>query len=375
MRESYVKLMYLLQDMSRPEVAGLLSFDPHIEVQTVHSLLSSKNGLGLLADPWIEIATSEIIPRGKSKYKVQDEIREKEMAIKRLSSKYAAAPIRTRFSLFSSREQVNDDKSLSRDEVERCLYSLCDWNTFLRFNQAPCERMIELLEKYFAPGSMGPDSSLAIVEGTDSARLTHSHERQYAYVRQTLYFWSEVMKEMLSLWHAAEADLLDPSNPYVRAETGQGLQRVQKAPRVYKLMTEVLKRVQRKLGGWVGSSTIHLGDENVPNALMFIDKYLQVPRILGPVVLCIDKVGDQARAHAGLPDLLERMGGSEAVQKMILRDFFRSGFDGGGASDFFSSGSCIDGRLTSAWNWCSLIETKPFYPVFQLTGFVGFDKV
>jgi hypothetical protein len=26
--------------------------------------------------------------------------------------------------------------------------------------------------------------------------------------------------------------------------------------------------------------------------------------------------------------------------------------------NFFDAGSCIDGRLTSAWNWCSKIEKK-----------------
>jgi len=40
---------------------------------------------------------------------------------------------------------------------------------------------------------------------------------------------------------------------------------------------------------------------------------------------------------------------------------------------FFDAGSCIDGRLTSAWNWCSSLEKKRYFPVFLLTGFVGFD--
>ena len=42
-------------------------------------------------------------------------------------------------------------------------------------------------------------------------------------------------------------------------------------------------------------------------------------------------------------------------------------------SNFFDAGSCIDGRLTSAWNWCSKLEKKRYYPLFLLTGFVSFD--
>ena len=43
------------------------------------------------------------------------------------------------------------------------------------------------------------------------------------------------------------------------------------------------------------------------------------------------------------------------------------------ADNYYDAGSCIDGRLTSAWNWCSKLEKKSFYPVFLLTGFLGFD--
>ena len=51
---------------------------------------------------------------------------------------------------------------------------------------------------------------------------------------------------------------------------------------------------------------------------------------------------------------------------MVLVDFFQHAFDGSGADNFFDAGSCIDGRLTSAWNWCSKIEKKKYYPAFQV---------
>ena len=77
----------------------------------------------------------------------------------------------------------------------------------------------------------------------------------------------EVLDNMFQLWHMAEEDLLDDEQQYQLADTGQGYQRVQKSVRSVVAMQKILADVQRKVGGWVGSSIVHLGDHNVPNVL------------------------------------------------------------------------------------------------------------
>ena len=90
----------------------------------------------------------------------------------------------------------------------------------------------------------------------------------------------------------------------------------------------ILFKTQKKVDNWIGSSVIHLGDNNVPNALVFIggrfimhtnahtqnmwsinvffffpflsrflDKYNQVPRILTPIVQAIKTVPEIAKVR------------------------------------------------------------------------------
>jgi len=98
-----------------------------------------------------------------------------------------------------------------------------------------------------------------------------------------------------------------------------------------------------------------------------------VPRILIPVITAVDAIEGLMHKYSARHYIESVWGSAEACRKTILADFFRHAFDGSGADNFFDAGSCIDGRLTSAWNWCSRIEKKKYYPVFLLSGFVGFD--
>jgi Protein of unknown function (DUF2009) len=196
---------------------------------------------------------------------------------------------------------------------------------------------------------------------------------------------------MFRLWKLAEDDMLNPENPYEYRQTGQGKQRVQPAPNLYKAVKEILEEAKSQLGQWVGSERIHMGDNQVPNAFFFIEKYAQISRIIIPILRTVKFI---ERRYAGEDlfttnkneDPLKRadvisfrkyvdstFGTTEKAQLAILRDFFRHGFDGSGGDNMDDAGSCIDGRLTSAWNWCNQISTKPYYPLFLLAGFQSFD--
>ncbi|KAI8099119.1 uncharacterized protein BX664DRAFT_377206 [Halteromyces radiatus] len=355
MRSNYGKLMYMLMDSVIPEVEAALGFSCVIPIKTVYDFLKENECVEVLHDDNIALATREIAPEYKTREQVQDEIQRKQLAIESLCKQYS-----------------ND--RVSAQDIERCLASLSDNHAFLKSNRDPCEKMMKYLGKYYHPSKSESGYSLAIMAGRHGHRLTHTHSSQYSYVHQSLTLWREIVHDMFMLWHLSDEDLTSSMNPYRLTNTGQGLQRIQPCSQVSRAMHKILHRAQKKCGSWVGSSVIHLGDRNVPNAFMFIDKYNQVARILSPIVSTLDKLDTVVKEDEELARYINTMYGSvDQCRKDILHDFFRSGFDGSGADNYFDAGSCIDGRLTSAWNWCSQIEKKPFFPVFLLTGFVGFD--
>ncbi|KAK1934209.1 UPF0652 protein [Phytophthora citrophthora] len=356
MRNNYGKMIYLLQDANLREIRNYLGFSCVAPIKTVASLLKERHALDMLRDTRCEAATAvaaadpDLLADPEA---LQRFSRDKQQAIGELIRDYSSA-------------------SLSEEEIRLCLASISDSQSYLASNRSPITRMIDYLEKYFKPEKAEPGLSLEIRAGKNGARLSHSHGSQYEYVLQSLLLWKNMTTSMLRLWWVVEEDLLG-GNVYRLRDTGQGLNRMQHAPETSHLVHSILHSTQKLRPRWVGSSVVHLGDHNVPNALMFIDKYTQISRILSPIantVHDIPALAVQANTRAYIE---ESFGGAEALQKRILCDFFKHGFDGSGADNFFDAGSCIDGRLTSAWNWCSRIEKKPFFHVFLMAGFVGFD--
>ena len=260
----------------------MLGFTCVTPIKTVHGLLEAHGALDLLRDPLITTATQEIVAEKRTRREIQRDIRAKERAIETLSAKYRREP------------------RLPQETVRQALYSIGDNHAFLRTNRDPCDRVIGYLQKYFHPTQVrdkkGADN-LAIRSGRGGARLSHDHARQYVYVMQSLALWREILHgtlvlppfgrvththlsrslDMFHLWSLAEQDLLSETIPYRLRDTGQGLNRVQAAPKTSRMMHAILNRAQKSLGGWVGSSVIHMGDHNVPNSLMFIGMYPRSP--------------------------------------------------------------------------------------------------
>ena len=215
-------------------------------------------------------ATRENYSEGRSRREVQRDIKIRECAIETLSSKYQRS-------------------GLSQEQVRQCIYSIGDNHAFLRTNRDPCERMIMYLKEHFHPLQQRDTKfSLAIRSGRNGARLSQAirirFTESHIMAGDPARFVAECVSinyandcicfaDMFRLWSLTEQDLLAENISYQLQDTGQGLNRVQAAPKTLRMMHTILHRAQQSVGSWVGSSAIHMGDHNVPNALMFIGTF------------------------------------------------------------------------------------------------------
>jgi hypothetical protein len=320
MRTSYGKLMCILQDVSSPDVFDFQCDQP---ILTVQRFLEEHKCSDLLRED-VDMVERVCQMHDLRVLSIEDQKQlslQRGAEVEKLRAKYVAS------------------QRLTEDELMLVLNSLADGNAYVASCRHPVDRMINYLKKYFdAFDARTPEDSLAIQSGRNGSFLTHNHPTQYKFVMQSLQLWREIQNQMFRLWMAADHDLLNYKNPYRLYNTGQGLHRVQSAPHVSSCMREILSTVQSRVNGWVGLSVVHLGDRDVPNALVFIDKYTQVPRILAPTVLTLERVGVMAAEDANFArHLEEEYGGVEAVRKSILRDFLSAGFNGSGDD----GGSCV----------------------------------
>jgi len=220
---------------------------------------------------------------------------------------------------------------MTEEELHHCINSIADNNYFLLANRAPVDRALELLATHFDPSSEDSNFSLSLRYGEGGSKLSHCHSTQFSFVLQSLMLWREIMNDMFRLWFMTEDDLLDDSNRYRLMDTGQGLNRVQAAPNIGGAMSEILAKVHRAVKSWVGLSVVHLGDRDVPNALVFIDKYTQVPRILAPIVRAVDGIDRLCEDPAIRHMIDEQYDGPDSLKKEILCNYFKHGFDGSGS--------------------------------------------
>jgi hypothetical protein len=378
MRTTYGKLMYMLQDAQNPTVAKSLGFSLHKDLVLCGSFLEERACLELLQDDRLEGATRFVRDRDEGtgqrldRALVQENVAEKHSLANELVKDYASTTI-------------------PEDDIRRVIDSISDAIAYVESNVAPVQRMLSYLEDNFDPNQVKDGPSLELrgssrsasfssynryglsaygTSGSSGPTLSHSHSTQYIFVWQSLRLWSKVTRNMHRLWVSADEDLLSTSTSYHLFNTGQGLNRVQACPRVGKVMRNLLNATQQEAGSaWVGLSVVHLGDRDVPNALVFIDKYTQIPRFLNPIVSFLHGLPDLCKDSRIQDYINEHFGSQEKLKLAVLADYFKHGFDGSGDD----GGSCIDGRLTSSWNWTSRVAKKPYYHAFMMSGFQGFD--
>ena len=85
------------------------------------------------------------------------------------------------------------------------------------------------------------------------------------------------------------------------------------------------------------ASTNH--DKHFTN-LCLTDKYSQIYRILLPICNTLSQIPTLAENPALRSFIEDEWGSTEGLSREILADFFRHGFDGSGAGNYFDAGAC-----------------------------------
>jgi hypothetical protein len=347
MRSEYGKLTMLLQDSkSMQNKTGLKKII--VPVHTVGYALDRLGVSAVLTDRRVTAATTPL-PVNSSPEAVAEKNDAREAIVAEFGS----------------------DDDVKREVIDRCLRSIDDAHSFILMNTAPVETLKSWLGAFATEGDS--KYALKISQRVGGSCLSQSHESHLKYVMEALTLWGIVQRDIFDFWQTVEEDMILAGHAYRFCDTGQGFHRMSSGPETYSRIHAAIAEADKRMGGWVGSKVVHLGDRDVPNPLVFIDKYTIIPRLLSPIVQtmkALDAMFDGEEPYPGIRKLVLRGFTSvDDCKRTILADFFKHGFDGSGDD----GGSCIDGRLTSAWNWCSNLHKKKYYNVFVLTGFTGFD--
>jgi hypothetical protein len=252
MRETYGKMMFILQDTETHIVKSETGLSFIKNILTVTNFLHEKNSLDLLDDPLIEEATCSIdnTDGEKSREELLLLSQRKQEAVNTLIRTHATG--RSHLISLQGREDLTSWSlvdQLTAAEVIRVLDSISDNNAYLAFNVSPVDRTIRLLRKYFDPNSPPEDAifSLELNRKNNSSRygtsrntfgniygysqryfgsgacLSHDHKTQFTFVLQSFCLWKEIMQSMPRLWLLADQDML--TEYYRLSDTGQGYHR------------------------------------------------------------------------------------------------------------------------------------------------------
>jgi hypothetical protein len=421
LRSGYGKLMAICADSKL--VRGSFGFDLAVPIRSVSDRFQQWGITDIITDPLLPIATSQLDVQITGKELLKQALEVRNYAMKCLTEKYSK--LATEFISQQNYAQIScenfsqwdDDEitpkgKITPEDINLLLSSISDAHNYLFQCFTPLDKMSKRLEKHFRSGNQV--LPIDIRNGVDGSRLSHSTDGQYMYIHQTYYLWRQVTIRMYPLWYAADHDLLcgytryDNNtgeeihfNPiqYSLRFTDQGITRMQSCPQVGRIMSEIMQKCFEQFPIWHGSQAVHLGDINVPNAFSFIDKYTQLERILGPLDRTLYEIESawenenhplhgyvweyfnvvNSKNYEGFDknQILDKNDPKYAnmtpLHYKIMQDYFRHAFNGSGADNYNSAGSCIDGRLTSSWEWCNIISKKAYHQAFLITGFIGWD--